>query len=464
MGIRDFGLPTLTSMIGVGEDEDVEAIPHAAGDDDDPYRTAVYGDPYAPDGAAYDDSYDGAAYDGDPYRTAVYDDPYIAAGYAESDDDGAGWDEPSPNEDEAAAWGVRAARSGSHRAEPRLQRVRDDSRRAYSALDDEFAADCLDVIRKYQAAGGEGSTELVRAPKRPVRPAGGPIRRRAVALSRRLVELGNARPVVRIPGTLRAPWRRSRLDDVAITTKLPPVWLLVNVMILLAAGLAVFPQVTAFHPPNVCGWYTVAPGDTLSNISAANHTNASSVAKANDISKPDRITVGQRLCVPLAPGVHVIAPPAAARTTGHVSGVQPFIEFSLPFARRAHDQTGWPVSMILAQWGLEHGWKLPGYTGYNFGNCGAVPGEPTVGGINVPGSPAAFAYAPTAEDGLRIYVHVAHLSYYSAIAPTAASQGVDAAARALGRSPWDAGHYTNHNDPGSSLIAILHNFNLYQYD
>lgn len=457
MGIRDYGLPTLTSMIGVGEDEDVEATAHAAGYDDryegagyddDPYRAAVYDDPYAPDGAEYDHSYDGAEYDDDPYRTAVYGDPYSP-------------DYDEPYAEDGASWAAHASRSGSSSAEPRSQRARRAGYDTSATPEDEFAADCLDVIRKYQAAGQAGSTQLVRAPKRS---AGGAIRSRAVALSCRLVELGNARPVIRIPGTLHAPWRRSRLGDTVVSAKLPPVWLLVNVMILLAAGLAVFPQVTAIHPPSVCGWYTVAPGDTLNNISTANHTNTSTVAKANDISKPDRITVGQRLCVPLAPGVHVIAPPAAPRTTGHILGVQPFIDFSLPFARRAHDQTGWPVSMILAQWGLEHGWKLPGYTGYNFGNCGAVPGEPTVGGINVPGSPAAFAYAPTAEDGLRIYVHVAHLSYYSAIAPTAASQGVDAAARALGRSPWDAGHYTNHNDPGSSLIAILHNFNLYRYD
>lgn len=482
MGIRDYGLPTLTSMIGVGEADDVEAdeaAPHATAYDDDPYRTTVHADLYR--AATHDDPYNStdyadyadyrasnvAAYDDDPYRTAVYADPY-AAGDDETYDDGAGWDEPLPAGDEAATWAPHAAWSDSPWDDYRAQYERSDRFSVSIALDDEFAADCQDILAAYQASGWDDVTERVPAPapapERPASPAGGMIGRRAAALSRRLIDLGNARPVVRIPGTLHAPWRRSRLDDAALSAKLPPVWLLVNVVILLAAGLAVFPQLTAIHPPNVCGWYTVSPGDTLSNISAANHTSASSVAKANDIAKPDRITVGQRLCVPLAPGVQVIAPPAAARTTGHVSGVQPFIAFSLPFARRAHDQTGWPVSMILAQWGLEHGWRLPGYTGYNFGNCGAVPGEPTVGGINVPGSPAAFAYARTAEDGLRIYVHVAHLSYYSAIAPTAASQGADAAARALGRSPWDAAHYTDHNDPGSSLLAIMHNFNLYQYD
>ncbi|HEX8036414.1 MAG TPA: hypothetical protein VF510_21330, partial [Ktedonobacterales bacterium] len=90
--------------------------------------------------------------------------------------------------------------------------------------------------------------------------------------------------------------------------------------------------------------------------------------------------------------------------------------------------------------------------------------EPTVNGIAVPGSPAAFAYARTPQDGTRIYVRVARLGYYSAVAPAATSGGVDAAARALGRSPWDAGHYTDHRDPGSSLLSILRVYNLYWYD
>ena len=119
--------------------------------------------------------------------------------------------------------------------------------------------------------------------------------------------------------------------------------------------------------------------------------------------------------------------------------------------------------MILAQWGLEQGWETPRFTGYNWGNCGAVPDEPSVPGTSAPGSPDAFAYAPGPEDGLRIYLHVAHLDYYTAVAP-AAQNGPDAAARALGESPWDAGHYTDHDDPGSSLVAIMQDFNLYQYD
>jgi hypothetical protein len=35
---------------------------------------------------------------------------------------------------------------------------------------------------------------------------------------------------------------------------------------------------------------------------------------------------------------------------------------------------------------------------------------------------------------------------------------------ALGQSPWDANHYTVTGMPGSSLLAILHDFNFYRLD
>ena len=144
--------------------------------------------------------------------------------------------------------------------------------------------------------------------------------------------------------------------------------------------------------------------------------------------------------------------------------VHDFLALAMPYAVQAHQALGWPTSMILAMWGLEHGWHVPDYTGYNWGNSGAIEGYPTVPGINVPGSPGAFAYANTPTDGLNIFLHVARLSYYTAVAPAAMQGGADAAAVALGQSPWDAGHYTNIGQPGSSLIAIMRDFNFYRFD
>ncbi|HEV2659139.1 MAG TPA: LysM peptidoglycan-binding domain-containing protein [Ktedonobacteraceae bacterium] len=211
-----------------------------------------------------------------------------------------------------------------------------------------------------------------------------------------------------------------------------------------------------------CYWYTVASGDTLSGIAYEYGVTVDQIlaANANTISDPNLIFVNQQLCIPPSNGTSEPIVPNSGSAQGEVA----FVNFVLPYAQRASADTGWPVSVILAQWGLEQGWSTPGFDGYNFGNCGAYPGVPTVPGTDAPGSPPAFAYAATPEDGLTFYLHVAHLSFYDAVAPAAQTGGPDAAARALGESPWDAGHYTVVNDPGSSLLAIMKDFNLYQYD
>jgi hypothetical protein len=75
-----------------------------------------------------------------------------------------------------------------------------------------------------------------------------------------------------------------------------------------------------------------------------------------------------------------------------------------------------------------------------------------------------FCYARTPGIGLAIYEHVAHLSYYRGVAAAAKSGGAVAAARALGVSPWDAGHYSANGVAGQALINAMNTFNLYQYD
>lgn len=308
-----------------------------------------------------------------------------------------------------------------------------------------------------------------RVPASPLtRAAGRELPSRVAQATARLKQAGAARPVVVIPARGRGGKEVGVTGRTGRQVKLPPIWLIANVILLLVAGLAVFPRLAPVDAASACAWHTVVPGDTLGNLGWKYHSSALALARANDIKNPNLIYVGQRLCIPMSAQAHAKSAPAVPAVSnppklGTARGVKQFIAFVLPYARRAHAQTGWPTSLILAQWGVEHGWRLPGYTGYNFGNCGAIPGEPTIGGLNVPGSPSAFSYARTPEDGLRQYVHVAHLGYYRAVAPAARS-GVDAAARALGRSPWDAGHYTDHADPGSSLLAVLHVYNLYWYD
>lgn len=143
--------------------------------------------------------------------------------------------------------------------------------------------------------------------------------------------------------------------------------------------------------------------------------------------------------------------------------IDSFLNLALPYALQAHKALGWQTSVILAQWGLEQGWHVPSYTGYNWGNVGPMPDIPTVPGISAPGSPSAFSYAATPADGAHVYIMAARLPYYDRVF-LSAPHGATATALALGYSPWDAGHYTNTGQPGSSLLAIMQRYNLFLFD
>jgi hypothetical protein len=134
--------------------------------------------------------------------------------------------------------------------------------------------------------------------------------------------------------------------------------------------------------------------------------------------------------------------------------VRAFIQLALPYAQQAHATLTWQTSVILAQWGLEHGWQVPDSQGYNWGNTTYAPGCP---------KPGRFCYASTPEEGLREYVYTAQLHYYDGVR-AAVPQGADATAVALGQSPWDEGHYTGDGSPGDSLLRLMREFNLYRFD
>jgi LysM domain len=216
-----------------------------------------------------------------------------------------------------------------------------------------------------------------------------------------------------------------------------------------------------------CRWHTVDVGDSLISLARIDGVSVEDIARANGIFDVKDPPIGMQLCIPSKSDVAQAAgsTPFASATDGPViQGEAAYVRFALPYAQQAHEATGWPTSVILAQWGLEQGWEAPTFTGYNFGNCGGLIDEPFVPGTSAPGSPSTFAYADSPEDGVRFYIQVAKLSYYNQIASAARSGGPEAAAKALGASPWDAGHYTANNDPGSSLIALMKQYNLTQYD
>ncbi len=283
--------------------------------------------------------------------------------------------------------------------------------------------------------------------------------------TQRVIDLAALRPVVHMP-TRAHTARADHDEEPRRAIKLPPVWALANLAIVAMLLFAFAPQISTAGAAAGCQWYTVRSGDTLSRIGQRYNVSVSSLAHANDIPNVNRIFVAQHLCIPMMPMAHTNQP---APTGSHApvysapSNVRAFINYTLPYARSASARTGWPVSVILAQWGLETGWRTKTYTGFNWGNCGAMPGQPTVGGINKPGSPAAFSYAFSPQQGVDEFVHVAHLGYYSNVAASS-RYGANAAAQALGRSPWDWGHYTNRGVPGSSLISIMTVYNLDWYD
>lgn len=270
-----------------------------------------------------------------------------------------------------------------------------------------------------------------------------------------------------------APLRERATTTVNVGGKAIPLWLLANLALFVAMAMGVaLPQLASVDAASACDWHTVVPGDTLGNLGWQHHTTALALARANHIANPNMIYVGQKLCIPMSSTAQAASAPAVPAVQGKTTSFtsqsahneQSFVQLALPYAVSAHQTCNWPVSMILAQWGVEHGWKVPDYTGYNWGNSGAVPGFPTVPGLKVAGSPSAFSYASTPAVGLAIYTHVCKLGYYTKIAPAGASGGPNAAAVALGQSPWDAGHYTNTGSPGSSLLNVMRAYNLYWYD
>lgn len=140
-----------------------------------------------------------------------------------------------------------------------------------------------------------------------------------------------------------------------------------------------------------------------------------------------------------------------------------FLSFALPYALQAHQALGWQMSVILAQWGLEQGWHVPSYTGYNWGNVSFAPGCTLKPGTHQAGSPATFCDAPTPQEGLREFLYAARLPCYRGVF-AAISDGPDAVAFALGRSPWDAGHYASDGRPGEALIRLMKLYDLYAFD
>lgn len=112
--------------------------------------------------------------------------------------------------------------------------------------------------------------------------------------------------------------------------------------------------------------------------------------------------------------------------------------------------------VILAQWAVETGWGSSALAVYHHNLAGirwygrAVQTEQLGGTTGKPGT--GFAGYASLTGFAADYLYVIGLPYYAAVR---SAVGDVAQARALGASPWDAGHYTSGGEVGGSLLSAL---------
>jgi LysM repeat protein len=95
-----------------------------------------------------------------------------------------------------------------------------------------------------------------------------------------------------IPGAARGVARPAPLRQT------PPRLVAFALLLVITAVAVVGQRLLPADAASACAWHTVVPNDTLGNLGYWNHTNAMAIARANHIANPNRIYVGQRLCIP----------------------------------------------------------------------------------------------------------------------------------------------------------------------
>jgi N-acetylmuramoyl-L-alanine amidase len=98
------------------------------------------------------------------------------------------------------------------------------------------------------------------------------------------------------------------------------------------------------------GEYTVAPGETLSQIAAENGTTTTALAAENGLHDPDRILAGQRLSLPAVTSAGTASAAPAAPTTAGRDEVGALIE-------RTARANGWNPAIVKAIAWQESGWS-----------------------------------------------------------------------------------------------------------
>lgn len=109
--------------------------------------------------------------------------------------------------------------------------------------------------------------------------------------------------------------------------------------------------------------------------------------------------------------------------------------------------------VILAQWGNESG-NGTSSRAVNDNNYGGIKySQYSTTAIK---KSDGFARYASIDGFVTDYIRVMKLSYYSGVRAAAATPGIADDVKALGESPYDAGHYTTPGQaPGSKIASIL---------
>lgn len=139
----------------------------------------------------------------------------------------------------------------------------------------------------------------------------------------------------------------------------------------------------------------------------------------------------------------------------------------LAVAQRVSPQTGWPVSVHVAQLANESAWFTSNLS-VRHNNRSGIKFVNQAGATK---TPDGFAHFESTDAWERDYVRVCSLKLYDAVRVAARQQYPDArtkalaCAAALGATPYDAGHYAGASgQPGKVLFPIIEQYQLWQYD
>lgn len=120
------------------------------------------------------------------------------------------------------------------------------------------------------------------------------------------------------------------------------------------------------------------------------------------------------------------------------------------YANRAAAALNMPADVILAQWALESGNGSSSLAKQHNNHGGIKYTSNSKTARKISGSP--FADYASVNDFVTDYIRVLSLSYYKDVR---AAGSVEDTIKALGASPYDAGHYTLSGVQGGAVANIL---------